>query len=110
MFSMDGKVALVTGAAGGIGRSTAAAFAQNGAKVVLMDIPPREADLKDLCEQFRELYNAECMYVTGDISKPESVDAFLQQAPVRLDVNGKIFAPDCVEIVKAAAFYRKQLS
>lgn len=38
------------------------------------------------------------------------VDAFLQQAPVRLDVNGKIFAPDCVEIVKAAAFYRKQLS
>ena len=38
------------------------------------------------------------------------VDAFLQQAPVRLDVNGKIFAPDCVEIVKAATFYRKQLS
>ena len=38
------------------------------------------------------------------------VEAFLKQAPVRLDGNGKIFAPDCVEIVKAAAFYRKQLS
>jgi NAD(P)-dependent dehydrogenase (short-subunit alcohol dehydrogenase family) len=35
---MHGKVALVTGAAAGIGRATALAFAQAGAKVVVSDI------------------------------------------------------------------------
>lgn len=34
----DGKVALVTGAASGIGRATAVAFAQAGAKVVVADV------------------------------------------------------------------------
>ncbi len=34
---LDGKVAIVTGAGRGIGRATALLFAQEGAKVVLMD-------------------------------------------------------------------------
>ena len=36
------------------------------------------------------------------------VEDFLRQAPVRLWEQDKIFAPSCVEILKAAAFYRKQ--
>ena len=38
MPSFDGKVAIVTGAANGIGRATAAAFAARGASVLLADI------------------------------------------------------------------------
>ena len=38
-FGFDGKVALVTGASGGIGRATALAFAASGAAVVVSDVP-----------------------------------------------------------------------
>ena len=41
---LGGKVALVTGAASGIGRAAALAFAQEGARVGLLDITPDALD------------------------------------------------------------------
>lgn len=79
MFTLKGKVAFVTGAAGGIGRSTAAGFAELGAKVALMDIPAAEEKLKQNVKDIQERYGVEAMYVLGDVSDPNSVDAFLQQ-------------------------------
>ncbi len=37
-YEIDGKVAIVTGASGGIGRATALAFAESGAYVVVSDV------------------------------------------------------------------------
>ena len=43
-FRLDGKVAIVTGAAGGIGRATARSFADAGATVLCSDLPSDALD------------------------------------------------------------------
>jgi len=49
MGRLDGKRALVTGAGGGIGRSIAALFAREGARVAVLDINPTAA--QETCRQ-----------------------------------------------------------
>src|SRR5438034_1098580 len=44
MVRLDGKVAVITGAATGIGRATAVLFAREGARVVFGDVNDVEAD------------------------------------------------------------------
>jgi NAD(P)-dependent dehydrogenase (short-subunit alcohol dehydrogenase family) len=66
----EGKVALVTGAASGIGAATAALFAAEGAHVVGVDVNGDGADV-----------------LKGDVSDPESVRAVVAEA---LDRHGGI--------------------
>jgi len=79
MLTLKGKAALVTGAGGGIGRSTAAGFAELGAKVCLMDVPEKEKELQQHCKEIKDRYNATTMYLLGDVSDPASVDAFVKE-------------------------------
>ena len=79
LLSLKGKTALITGAAGGIGRSTAAAMAELGAKVALMDIPKLEDRLRQNVADIKERYGAEAMYVLGDVTIPESVQSFVNE-------------------------------
>ena len=53
-FSMRGRKGFVTGAAGGLGRNAAAALAQAGADVALVDLPSQEDKLTELVEDMRE--------------------------------------------------------
>ncbi|MFL6464507.1 MAG: SDR family NAD(P)-dependent oxidoreductase [Bryobacteraceae bacterium] len=77
-FQLDGKVALITGGASGIGEATCRTFAEAGAKVVIADINAGQA------EQLRgELPDA--LAIGCDITDEASVDQLFSQIP-KLDV------------------------
>ncbi|HTZ75353.1 MAG TPA: 3-oxoacyl-[acyl-carrier-protein] reductase [Candidatus Aquilonibacter sp.] len=76
MFSLKEKVALVTGASQGIGRATALALAENGAKVA---IAARNAE--KLASLAAEIVQAggDALAVTMDVADPAQVRAGFQQ-------------------------------
>ena len=67
-----GKVAFVTGAASGIGRATAVAFAAEGARVAILDLG--EDALQPTAEAIRA-GGGEVLVIACDVSKPEQVEA-----------------------------------
>lgn len=70
---MEGKVAVVTGAASGMGRATALRFASKGARVVAADV--NEAGLAEMAATA----GGEFLRVTADVSDREQVDALVQR-------------------------------
>lgn len=54
-MSLEGKVALVTGAGSGIGKACAIALAESGADCALGELPERMANLEPVCEAIRAL-------------------------------------------------------
>ncbi|MBR0567518.1 glucose 1-dehydrogenase [Azoarcus sp. L1K30] len=86
MGRVQDKIALVTGAANGLGRATAELFAREGAIVLLTDIDDRngEATAAAICAN-----NGRARYMHHDASKPEdwnSVLDALRHAHGRLDI------------------------
>jgi NAD(P)-dependent dehydrogenase (short-subunit alcohol dehydrogenase family) len=81
---LQGKVAVVTGAASGIGRAMAERFAQEGMKVVLSDIEETalQAAVQELKRQEHDVIG-----VVTDVAKPEAVDELARQT---LAAYGKV--------------------
>jgi NAD(P)-dependent dehydrogenase (short-subunit alcohol dehydrogenase family) len=71
-----GKVALVTGAASGIGRATALAFAAEGARVAILD---RTAVALRETEAALKQAGGEMLAIACDVSIPEQVEAAVAQ-------------------------------
>jgi NAD(P)-dependent dehydrogenase (short-subunit alcohol dehydrogenase family) len=68
----NGKVAFITGAASGIGRATAVAFAAEGARVAILD--RTEDVLRDTADAIRNA-GGEVFVIACDVSRPEQVEA-----------------------------------
>ncbi len=77
MGEFDGKVALVTGAASGIGRASARLFAEAGAKVVVADIDRSGADET---AALIAAAGGEALAVTVDVADGASVKAMVDAA------------------------------
>jgi NAD(P)-dependent dehydrogenase (short-subunit alcohol dehydrogenase family) len=67
-----GKVAFVTGAASGIGQATAVAFAAEGARVAILDLP--ETALHEIAHAVANA-GGEVLTLACDVSKPGEVEA-----------------------------------
>jgi NAD(P)-dependent dehydrogenase (short-subunit alcohol dehydrogenase family) len=72
----EGRVALVTGASGGIGRATAQMFAARGAKVAVVDVKDKEgAETVDLIQQA----GGEAFYQRVDVADEAAVRAMVEK-------------------------------
>jgi len=74
--SLDGKVAIVTGAGAGLGRAEALALADAGARVVLNDLP---GGAEGTAEEIRSR-GGEASIVAGDVGERATADAMLAAA------------------------------
>jgi NAD(P)-dependent dehydrogenase (short-subunit alcohol dehydrogenase family) len=77
MGALDGKVAIITGAATGIGRASAVVFAQAGARLVVTDV--REEELTHTVEVVRGV-GGEIVPVTADLARADAAAALVDTA------------------------------
>jgi NAD(P)-dependent dehydrogenase (short-subunit alcohol dehydrogenase family) len=63
---LKNKIAIVTGGSMGIGQATAARFAQEGAKVIIVDIAQNEGRET---ERMLRQYDPECLFIPGDVTR-----------------------------------------
>ena len=74
MGLLDGKAAIVTGSARGIGRATAEMFVNEGAKVLINDLDA------DVAEQTASEINGETAVFAGDLTKEGAADELVKTA------------------------------
>ncbi len=79
LFSIEGKIALVTGGSRGIGEMIAAGFLANGAKVY---ISSRKAEVCDeTANRLQEQYGGECISLPADLSNLNGIESLVNSLP-----------------------------
>lgn len=86
MLRLQGRVALITGASSGIGKATAILFAQEGAKVVLVDVNDEGGqEVQSIIEE----QGNQAAYIHADVSKAQDCEqmiAFAEKTYGKLNV------------------------
>ncbi|MDR1493502.1 MAG: SDR family oxidoreductase [Planctomycetaceae bacterium] len=86
LFDLTGKSALVTGASVGIGRGYAAALAQAGANVAVVDVDEKTG--QKTAEQLKS-YGIQSVFIRCDVTKKDDVNAMVAEVAAsfgRLDI------------------------
>lgn len=92
MARLDGKTAIITGAAGGIGAATARLFLEEGANVTLVDL--EEQALHAVAQPFD---SARVLTIAADVSNPEDVDRYVGATVARFGRLDVLFANAGIE-------------
>lgn len=71
---LEGKVALITGAASGIGKATATKFVENGAKVLIADIQ------QELGQNIAKALGSSASFVSCDVTKEPDIASAVDSA------------------------------
>ncbi|MFH1501133.1 MAG: SDR family NAD(P)-dependent oxidoreductase [archaeon] len=106
-LNVEGKVAIVTGAARGIGAGIAIELAKNGADVVVSDILPGNSTVKQIQKLKRK-----SVYVKADMSKKSDIENLINQTLKefkKIDIlvnNAGIFQPSPTESLSEESWER----
>ena len=77
MGKLDGKVALITGAAAGLGEGITEAYVKHGAKICMVDLSP---NVEKTAERLRKEYNADIITVVANVANRAEMDAAAAKA------------------------------
>lgn len=89
MKKLDGKVAIITGAAKGLGAGVAEAYAKYGAKICLFDLSEK---VEETAKIIQEEYNVEVITAVGDVTKKDDVKKAVQKT---VDTFGELNVVCC---------------
>jgi len=87
---LEGRVAIITGSATGIGRAFATVFAEEGADVVIADINAEEAAITE--RQVRA-HGREALVQICDVTQPDQVQAMVDATVARFVISPPLRAP-----------------
>ena len=77
-MSSPKRVAIITGAAAGIGRAIASRLAQDGFDLGLFDLPSSQQRLEELAEGLKTAHGARVVLVYGDVVKEADVEGLVE--------------------------------
>ena len=89
-FSLNGKVAIVTGARRGIGKAVALAFAEAGADVAICDLVVEDGELEAVAKEIGKL-GRRSVAVQVDVTRKSEVDNFVKKVGDEIGVVDILF-------------------
>ncbi len=97
MTRLDGKVALITGGAAGIGRETALRFAKEGAKVVITDV--NEEDGQKVLEEIKK-ETQDALFLKHDVTQEEDWKSVVSEVADKFNRIDVLFNNAGIYIIK----------